>query len=1140
VEEINMRVVDNPDSPKAEWTFSTHNIATYIGKRPASAADKGKQIFFAGLDTGINDRNYRRNIVFPAFKAACRPAGFVAASSGYEPKECRVRIVCNRSEQYDPRMRGAAAFINAPTQEGTGGSRATRTNRPLTKEEKCPFQFPIYWHEERKLWYIWSKNAGCLKHCGHCQLLPDEVPASISELSSEDRELVNNLFNIHAQSATTQAFLSERTGLDFTKDQIRHLYTKYRNSTETESFDPATSTPADRLLHNLESNPDCSFYALFARWDTDLLRVPQLRSVYREPGGPEQEVETNEAAVTDATDSAIAFAQRVRARTLEERVRDNLSITNSGGQILLAVAWTTKAAQGMLAKFPEATVADVHMGTNAEKRPLMLIIGKTATNKAFAATYALLGNMGRCMFNFVWEVAHPKLHGLKTIERNRACATDGDVNEYLPFIALCGEGALYKRASWRLCCWHKIDRGLKGIRCHPPGNDKGNVFHTILVRWLYSFTDDVENMAEYQDSRYKLGLFLEQSEVVEALGETYIKSLTEWLPNSFFTAEVRVGIMFYERMYIRDFDLRTTSIAESEGAAMKNSSLGPRPNHSIDAATDAINKLAKRRFNRHSTASALALSSQALSFFDERVYDHMTIHAAKSLKAQYDQADQYFFYRANASLFFVKRKSYRDPPTGFFDERFYTYIIPKYERTRIVEVREGQQLPGKLFLHCSCGYYDRHGIVCRHQYAILSHGEMPGRQAPNLGDVAVRWLNLYGYFYGRDRTYTRKFDQAIEQEGCGAEVSTAWLSEDNIAIGTGDCSEDFFTASLHSVSPNRRIRAGNWWSVMEGIDLHPTSSSRQQLQELPGPFGLSQHVHLAPDDDTFGCEFNDGAETSEDGEAEKGRLLLETGRTLSDPDLLKLARIASTACVSATEAAKTREGEAASCTFALAAAAHAAAVAAKAVAQNPQYQDVNLVQLVADTARAAAEAAIMCAGQGSASANNTASGNDPVDELADSFRSASIAEIDTFTAELCLPQPSQGALEAIKEDVIRPGLQYQGLNPLLQQLAAACVNEHEYYKCKSTLQNLHAELLAVQDPKTLLDKKKKFKRHRPPGSPDRRKTMIHRNSTPSKSLPIKTMIRRKHNPPFRRSKTHRNHTQSTTTGPCGAMPSCTG
>jgi hypothetical protein len=81
----------------------------------------------------------------------------------------------------------------------------------------------------------------------------------------------------------------------------------------------------------------------------------------------------------------------------------------------------------------------------------------------------------------------------------------------------------------------------------------------------------------------------------------------------------------------------------------------------------------------------------------------MTVHAAKKLKAQFDQAENYVVYRLRADTFYVKRKFYKDPPTGFHDERFHEYIVPKYERTRTIAVRQGAHLPGNLFLHCSCG-----------------------------------------------------------------------------------------------------------------------------------------------------------------------------------------------------------------------------------------------------------------------------------------------------------------------------------------------------------------------------------------------------------------------------------------------------
>jgi hypothetical protein len=100
--------------------------------------------------------------------------------------------------------------------------------------------------------------------------------------------------------------------------------------------------------------------ALLARWDTNLVTVSCMRTVCWETGGHGREVPTNDASLVDATDSSQAFATRVR---------DSLRVSNIPGQILLSCARTTNDACEMLLKFPEAVVADVHVGTNSEKRP---------------------------------------------------------------------------------------------------------------------------------------------------------------------------------------------------------------------------------------------------------------------------------------------------------------------------------------------------------------------------------------------------------------------------------------------------------------------------------------------------------------------------------------------------------------------------------------------------------------------------------------------------------------------------------------------------------------------------------------------------------------------------------------------------
>jgi hypothetical protein len=87
VETIYMSVIDNPESPKNEWTVSALNIANYVGKKNLPREQERKKIFFANL-AEVNDRKHRHDSVVPdsiltAISAACRASTTTAESTGY-------------------------------------------------------------------------------------------------------------------------------------------------------------------------------------------------------------------------------------------------------------------------------------------------------------------------------------------------------------------------------------------------------------------------------------------------------------------------------------------------------------------------------------------------------------------------------------------------------------------------------------------------------------------------------------------------------------------------------------------------------------------------------------------------------------------------------------------------------------------------------------------------------------------------------------------------------------------------------------------------------------------------------------------------------------------------------------------------
>ena len=62
-------------------------------------------------------------------------------------------------------------------------------------------------------------------------------------------------------------------------------------------------------------------------------------------------------------------------------------------------------------------------------------------------------------------------------------------------------------------------------------------------------------------------------------------------------------------------------------------------------------------------------------------------------------------------------------------------------------------------LMCSCKFFERHGLPCRHLLRII--GE------PRLTSCSVRWWNRYEYFYLRDDEITKYLSSMKDNELCG-------------------------------------------------------------------------------------------------------------------------------------------------------------------------------------------------------------------------------------------------------------------------------------------------------------------------------------------------------------------------------------
>jgi hypothetical protein len=277
---------------------------------------------------------------------------------------------------------------------------------------------------------------------------------------------------------------------------------------------------------------------------------------------------------------------------------------------------------------------------------------------------------------------------------------------------------------------------------------------------------------------------------------------------------------------------------------------------------------------------------------------------------------------------------------------------------------------------------------------------------------------------------------------------------------------------------------------MAGIDLRTAPSGRQQLADALGPFGLEQRVHLAQgsaDDSSFGGNFDDFS--IDDGNLNTASLSIHaetegynSSGQITEEDLLQLSAAATAIAAQLAETAVTPS------TSSVVALVKAAAETTKTIASDFGAYSNNVVQAVAKAAIAATEAAnslTAVAGDDDTSKTNV----DPLTELSDSFDSLNISRIEhSKPTSKPTKEPTMEKLADIKAKVIHGGRQFKSLLPFVQQLADACIDEATYYKCSQALIELHKELLVGVRPEALLDKRKKFKRHRPPGSPDNRKS----------------------------------------------------
>ena len=117
-----------------------------------------------------------------------------------------------------------------------------------------------------------------------------------------------------------------------------------------------------------------------------------------------------------------------------EEIRLELKLAKSK-KLLLLFMWITDEELRLLKMHPESISWDVTHQTNKQKRDLFVGVAKDGNNHGFHVCHAFLPSQKRWVFSIIFRLCIPRLWGLDIVKRNRLSMTDGDTDEYVPFIA---------------------------------------------------------------------------------------------------------------------------------------------------------------------------------------------------------------------------------------------------------------------------------------------------------------------------------------------------------------------------------------------------------------------------------------------------------------------------------------------------------------------------------------------------------------------------------------------------------------------------------------------------------------------------------------------------------------------------------
>lgn len=227
-------------------------------------------------------------------------------------------------------------------------------------------------------------------------------------------------------------------------------------------------------------------------------------------------------------------------------------------RILLGAVWVDEYSWREFLHYPEYIFADSAHGTNNESRPLLQLVGRDSSGKAFTILRIFMPNKIASFYRWVFLEALPLLLGECNLQKINLIMSDGVSQEFNAI----DEGIFkyFKNARRGRCAYYIVQK--TSWEKEFPNNscfvkpELLDLLTSALKRWIYNWMDGSNNCSTKDQNEFTKDLLLQVLETNEDLetihGKDQCQHIRHWINTK--VLPLKKFTSFYQKTYERCFD----------------------------------------------------------------------------------------------------------------------------------------------------------------------------------------------------------------------------------------------------------------------------------------------------------------------------------------------------------------------------------------------------------------------------------------------------------------------------------------------------------------------------------------------------------------------------------------------------------